>query len=120
MRNAPFAVLWAASALVQLTVVVPIGKRLPDAGAQVTAVGPSTASVALARNRRCTPIRLPASRVILLGSWSTGGSTSVAVPVTVNDSSSPIRLVMPALSVISRARWKVPAGAYRGRVMVVV
>ena len=44
--NVEVAVFPAASVAVQVTVVVPSGNRLPEAGAQETETGPSTASVA--------------------------------------------------------------------------
>ena len=40
----PLALLLAASVAEQFTVVVPIGKVLPDAGAQLIATAPSIAS----------------------------------------------------------------------------
>ena len=47
--NDAVAVLPCASLALQFTVVVPIGNVEPDAGVQLTGVGPSTASVALGR-----------------------------------------------------------------------
>ena len=47
--NDEVAVLPCASLELQLTVVVAIGNVEPDAGVQLTGVGPSTASVALGR-----------------------------------------------------------------------
>ena len=47
MVKLELAVLPAASWALQLTVVVPSGKRLPEAGRQLTATEPSTASVAV-------------------------------------------------------------------------
>ena len=44
----PGALLPAASVAVQLTVVAPTGKALPDAGEQTAATAPETASVAVA------------------------------------------------------------------------
>ena len=45
--NEPVAVLWWASVVVQVTVVVPTG-NVPDAGLQLTGTEPSTRSVAVA------------------------------------------------------------------------
>jgi hypothetical protein len=59
----PVAVLPAASAAVHVTVVEPIGRVAPDAGAQVTATTLSTTSVAEAACVATAPALLVASSV---------------------------------------------------------
>src|SRR5882762_10417485 len=70
------AVLPALSLALQLTVVVPIGNRLPDAGVQVTGTSPSTVSVAEAVKVTTAPAGLVASTVIAPGTVRVGGSVS--------------------------------------------
>src|SRR4051794_26197848 len=51
----PVLVLPAASVAVQVTVLVPTGKRAPDGGSQVTGTPPSTASVAVGAKLTAVP-----------------------------------------------------------------
>ena len=66
---------------IKLTVVVPTGKRLPDAGTQVGVRGPSTMSLAVAVNVTTLPPRVFASAT-MLASWSITGAV-VSIMVTV-------------------------------------
>jgi hypothetical protein len=60
----------------QVTVVSPIGKRLPEPGEQVTTGEGSTLSVAVTLNVTTTPDRLVAVRVIGPGTVIVGAATS--------------------------------------------
>jgi len=73
----PFAVLLWESVDEQFTVVVPKGNNEPEAGEQVTATGPSTASLAEAVKLTGAPEAPTASTIILEGSVNTGGVVSV-------------------------------------------
>lgn len=75
-----------SSVAVQVTVVVPGGKRLPDGGAHVTATLGSALSVAVGSGQKTrasggTAVQSQAMR--LVGHWMTGGVVSRAT-VTVN------------------------------------
>ena len=59
------AALPSLSLTSQLTVVVPTGKRMPDAGTQVGVRGPSTMSLAVAVNVTTLPPRVFASSTML-------------------------------------------------------
>jgi hypothetical protein len=59
--NVPDAVFPAASLAEQVTMVVPIGKVDPEAGAQVTERFPLTASTAVAMNVTTAPAALVAT-----------------------------------------------------------
>jgi hypothetical protein len=69
------------SVAVQVTVVGPSGKVDPLAGVQVTARGPSTASLADAVKLKLAPVALVASSVALAGTVTTGPIVSVTVTV---------------------------------------
>jgi hypothetical protein len=69
------------SVAVQLTVVGPSGNVDPLAGVQVTARGPSTASLADAVKLKLAPVALVASTVALVGTMTTGPVVSVTVTV---------------------------------------
>ena len=62
-----------ASTAVQLTVVVPRAKRVPDSGEQVTKGFGSTASLAVTRYETVAPVLPIASVTIGGGKVSTGG-----------------------------------------------
>ena len=72
----PFAVLPRVSDAEQLTVVVPMGKVLPEGGTQITGRGPSTMSVADAVNVATAPEGPVASRVMFAGRVNVGGVVS--------------------------------------------
>lgn len=76
----PFAVLPFASDAEQLTVVVAIGKVLPEAGLQVTGRFPFTLSVAVAVNVATAPEGPVASSVMFAGNDKTGGTASLVHP----------------------------------------
>ena len=81
--NAALAMLPRVSAAVQLTVVGPNGKSEPLAGAHVTAMVPSTVSVAVVVYANIAPVAPVASTVAFVGTVMTG--PLVSVTVTVND-----------------------------------
>src|SRR6185503_13703554 len=85
----------AASVAEQLTVVVPFGKAVPEAGLHVTAPKPGQLSEALVVNET-TAEHWPGSvfTAMFAGQVSTGGSLSVTVTV---------KLQLPALSAASVA-----------------
>ena len=62
----------------QVTVVWPAAKTLPDAGAQVTATSPSMLSVAEAANSTVAPAVVAATATISAGRLSAGGVRSAA------------------------------------------
>jgi len=72
-----------ASVALQMTVVVPTGKVLPDLGLQLGVSGPSTLSVALAVYDTGRPLALVALTVMSAGTATTGGVVSVITTVTV-------------------------------------
>jgi hypothetical protein len=76
-------VLPAASVAVQFTVVAPMANVLPEAGVQLVATGPLTASSAVAVKLTTAPEGLVASAVMGPGTVTTGFSASCTV--TVND-----------------------------------
>ena len=88
----------------QVTVVVPIGKVLPDAGVQTGVIEPSTVSVAVAVNVTTAPAELVASVVISAGTVTTGAVVSTTVTVKVADP------VLPALSVAEQVTVVGPSG----------
>ena len=60
-----------------MTVVVPTGKLLPDAGVQVGVIAPSTSSVAETSKVTVAPLGSVASvKGMLLGRFRTGGVVS--------------------------------------------
>src|SRR5688572_2866982 len=71
--NVPRPTLPAASLALQVTIVAPSANASPEAGPQLTATGPSTSSIAVARNVTTAPAGPTASAVILAGRLSTGG-----------------------------------------------
>ena len=77
MVKLPCAVFPCESVAEQLTVVVPMGNREPEAGTQVTGTGPSTKSFAEATKLTTTPDAFGAITVMLDGSVNTGGALSV-------------------------------------------
>src|SRR5438309_2129766 len=66
----------AASVTVQVTVVAPTAKRVPEAGAQISDVG-ATSSVATAMNETTAPRELVAFVVAAADKVSEGGAASV-------------------------------------------
>ncbi len=97
-------VLPAVSVAEQVTVVVPSGKVLPDAGVQTGVIEPSTVSVAVAVNVTTAPAELVASAIILAGTVTTGSVVSRTVTVKVADP------VLPAVSVAEQVTVVVPSG----------
>jgi len=79
------AVFPCASVALQVTVVVPTGKVLPELGLQLGVSAPSTLSVALAVYVTGTPLALVALTVMSAGTVTTGGVVSVIATVTVKD-----------------------------------
>jgi hypothetical protein len=79
----PVARFPARSSAEQATAVVPTRNDDPDAGVQLTARGPSTASFAEAANDTTAPDALVASVVMFAGSVSVGGAESRTVTVNV-------------------------------------
>ena len=69
-------VLPAASVALQVTVVAPRGKVLPEAGLQVGVRAPSTSSVALALKVTMAPVGPVASTVMSAGTVTTGSVVS--------------------------------------------
>ena len=70
-----------ASVAVQVTGVVASGKVAPLAGVQLTATGPSTASVAAALKLYAAPLALVASSVAFAGTVTPGAAVSRTVTV---------------------------------------
>ena len=89
------AVLLCASVAVSVTVVVPSGKVLPEAGLAFTATLPSTRSVAVAVKFTAAPAALVASAVIFAGSEMTGGVVSCTMTNKV------------CLAVLPAASWRI-------------
>src|SRR3954469_10281484 len=81
--NVPCAGLPAASVAEHVTVVVPTGNVLPEAGSQVTGTEPSTASLAVAVKLTAAPVADVASAVMSAGSVRSGAVVSATV--TTND-----------------------------------
>src|SRR5215207_1311173 len=83
--NVVVAVLPAASAAVQLTVVVPMGKTLPEAGVHETETLPPTMSMAVGfwYDTVAPPSVLPSIPAMLGAAPKTGAFVSTTV--TVND-----------------------------------
>src|SRR5439155_26020698 len=79
----PLLTLPAASVAVQVTVEIPIRKKLPEAGAQLTVGAGSTLSVALTLNVTTAPRRLVAVVMREPGSDRIGAVTSAKLAVTV-------------------------------------
>src|SRR5215207_1652834 len=76
----PLAVLPAWSVAVHVTVVVPMGKGLPEAGSQLTTGGMgSVSSVAVTSKATCAPSAVVALTVMGLGRLSVGGVSSPEV-----------------------------------------
>ena len=67
------------SVAVQVTVVLPSGKRLPDTGAQVGVMLPSTRSNAVAVNVAVAPAGPVASLVMSAGTVTTGPLVSTTI-----------------------------------------
>jgi hypothetical protein len=78
----PIAVFSALSVAAQPTVVVPMGKVLPEAGVQSGSIAPSTKSVADAVYVTTAPEALVASVLMSAGKVSTGGVVSRTVTTT--------------------------------------
>jgi hypothetical protein len=81
--NLQVEVLPEVSVAVQVTVVVPMGKRLPEAGAQVTTGEGSQASVAVTVKLTVAPARVEARAVSEAGHMRVGGVASLTVTVKV-------------------------------------
>jgi hypothetical protein len=75
------AVLPAASVAVQVTVVSPSGKVLPEAGVQVGVIEPSTISLAVAVKLTSAPLGPLAGTVLSAGRVSVGAVVSSTVAV---------------------------------------
>lgn len=80
----PLAVFSALSVAVQLTVVVPVGKVVPEAGVQFGVTAPSTRSVAEAVKVTTAPEASVASVLMSAGRFSTGGVVSTTRTTTVS------------------------------------
>jgi hypothetical protein len=89
---------------VHVTVVGPSGNIAPLAGAQVTAVLPSTASLAVAAYVNTAPVAPAASTVALAGTVTTG--PVVSATVTVNDAAP----VLPRASLALHVTVVAPSG----------
>ena len=98
------AVLPALSVAVQVTVVVPMGKVLPEAGAQAEVSAPLIKSVAEAVNVTAAPFGPVASAVILPGTVMVGGVVSRTMTVKL-----PLA-VFPALSFAVQPTIVMPRG----------
>jgi hypothetical protein len=100
----PLALLFEPSSAEQLTVVVPNGKVLPEASAQLTATAPDTTSVADAEYVTAAPAGLVAATVISDGKERAGAvvSTTVTFPEAV--------AVNPPLSVTVQDTVVAPTG----------
>src|SRR3954469_20145276 len=80
-RNDACPVRPPESVAVQVTVVVPSGNLAPDAGEQLAAICPSTASVAVvAAYVTAAPVRDVASATMSAGTWTSGGNASGGPP----------------------------------------
>jgi len=79
MLKLPWALFPFESVAEQLTVVVPMGNREPDAGTQVTGTGPSTRSFADAVKLTTVSEALDAVTVISEGNVNAGGVVSTTV-----------------------------------------
>ena len=108
--NEPLAVRPPRSVTVQFTVVVPIGKVDPDAGAQIAAIVTSSRSVPLAVNVTAAPAALVAGVVMSAGGVKLGPLFDT-VTVTVNE---PLA-VSPPLSVTVQFTVVVPIAKRRTR-----
>src|SRR5262249_50692974 len=95
----PVPRLPCASVEEQLTVVVPTGKVLPDAGTQVTGVDPSTSSTAETEKVTTAPAGLVANTLMSAGTVSTGG---------VESTNATLRFTIPEAHLISGAPAVVP------------
>src|SRR2546422_75686 len=82
-RKLPLLTLPAASVALQVTVEIPIRKKLPEAGEQLTVGAGSTLSVALTLNVTTAPRRLVAVVMREPGSDRIGAVTSAKLAVTV-------------------------------------
>jgi len=82
-RKLPLLTLPAASVALQVTVEIPIRKKLPEAGEQLTVGAGSTLSVALTLNVTTAPRRLVAVVMRVPGSDRIGAVTSAKLAVTV-------------------------------------
>src|SRR5918911_2109918 len=78
-------VLPCESVAVQVTVVVPTGKVLPEDGLQLTGSGPSRLSLALALKVTTAPPALCVLVTMSLGTLTTGAVVSITVTVTVKE-----------------------------------
>jgi hypothetical protein len=96
--NEQAALLPLPSVALQVTVVVPMGNRLPDGGAQVT-VGVSQLSVAVAVKVTTAPDALVAATVMFAGQMMLGGVVSTTVTVVVHIAELPARSVAVNLTV---------------------
>jgi hypothetical protein len=103
--NAADPLFPAASAAVQVTVVVPTGNVDPEAGAQVGVIAPDTASVAEAENVTTAPVGPVAAAVIAEDGIVTTGAT-VSATVTLN----PPVATLPAASWAEQLTGEVPIG----------
>jgi len=82
-RKLPLLTLPAASVAVQVTVVIPMRKMLPEGGVQRTLGEGSTLSVALTLKVTIAPSRLVAVTTMLPGSDRMGAVTSPELAATV-------------------------------------
>ena len=107
----PLAVLPRVSLAVQATLVDPIANVLPDAGAHVTGLAPSTRSRAVAVKLTTAPLGDVAVAVMSAGSVSAGGVVSTivneksAVPVQpFSVRASTVKVDVPSAPACRRAR----------------
>jgi hypothetical protein len=97
-----------ASVAVQVTVVVPIRKVLPDAGVQTITGFGSQMSVAVAWNVATAPAGLVHSRVIFAGQVMTGGVVSTTVTVKLHEELLPLASVAVQVTVVVPIRKVLP------------
>jgi hypothetical protein len=102
--NDALPVLPCASVAVHVTVVLPTGKVEPDAGEHIGAIGPSTASLAVAVNVSAFPAGDVALSAMSAGTVTTGGVVSRTV--TWNEALA----TLPAASLAVHATVVVPSG----------
>src|SRR5919109_3065614 len=94
----------AASVAEHVTIVVAMGKIVPDCGEQVAPTMPSMLSTAVALNVTVTPCGLFASKVISAGTVNTGGMESMTLTTNVAVA------LLPAASVAVQVTVVVPRG----------
>jgi hypothetical protein len=88
-ENVPVATLGTQSLAEHETVVIPIGNRVPDCGAQVTWADPDTASIAVAVKLTTRPALLVESAAIFCGSERTGAAVSGSTMTSSDDETAP-------------------------------